>query len=104
MKASYSYLLLSGMMVTGCAMISTSQSAYRPPAASGLVGVRPYPTPSHVCQVIGENDLTIAYLDDAALLIGCPAAEFGAISDQMGDGAMYIDQVGDWILLSKPFR
>ena len=46
-------------LVTACA----STPDYSSPEASGLIGVRPYPGPNDVCQVIGENELTNQYLD-----------------------------------------
>ncbi|WP_420862394.1 hypothetical protein [Algirhabdus cladophorae] len=76
--------------------------AYTPPEASGLVGVRPYPAEADVCQVIGENDLTIDYLDHTALLIGCPKHEVGAIADRRAEGGVAVDQIGDWVLFSIP--
>ena len=104
MKASILAVPLLGLALTGCDIGPMTDQSYSPPEASGLVAVRPYPTPSDVCQVIGENDLTVDYLDDAAILIGCPAAEPGAIADRMAEGAMQITQVGDWVLLSQPLR
>ncbi len=82
----------------------TPEPAYSPPEASGLVAVRPYPMEGDVCQVIGENDLTVEYLDDAAVLIGCPETEMGAIADREAEGAQRVGQVGSWILLSQPLR
>ncbi|MFG5383902.1 hypothetical protein [Yoonia sp. R2-816] len=91
---------LLAMAVTGCDM----DPPYSPLEASGLVSVRPYPMPADVCQVIGENELTVEYLDDAAILIGCPAVETGAIADRLAEGAMQITQVGEWVLFSQPLR
>ena len=51
------------------------KSGYSPPEDSCLHSVRPYPNTDDVCQIIGENDLTVEHLDDAALLIGCPYHE-----------------------------
>jgi hypothetical protein len=75
---------------------------YTPPEASGLVAVRPFPGPDDVCQIIGENALTNRYLDDSATLIGCPVAEPGAIADRKAAGAIELDRIGDWLLLSVP--
>ncbi|MCY4172538.1 MAG: hypothetical protein OXF25_00360 [Cyanobacteria bacterium MAG CAR3_bin_5] len=71
---------------------------------SCLHSVRPYPNTDDVCQVIGENDITVEYLDDAALLIGCPYHETGAIGDRLAEGAQQLDQIGSWVLLSVPER
>ena len=81
-----------------------SQVEYTPPEASGLRAVRPYPGPSDVCQVIGENALTGKYLDDSAILIGCPFHETGAISDRVSEGGEQLDQIGDWVLISIGIR
>jgi len=72
---------------------------YTPPATSGLIGLRPYPNPDDVCMVMGENDVTRAYLDDAALLIGCPKHEQGAIGDRWAEGARIVGHAGHWTLL-----
>ncbi len=100
MKINVLTVPLLAIAVTGCDM----DPPYSPPEASGLIGVRPYPMPADVCQVIGENELTVEYLDDAAILIGCPAVETGAIADRLADGAMQITQVGEWVLFSQPLR
>jgi len=80
------------------------KSGYSPPEDSCLRSVRPYPNTDDVCQVIGENDLTVEYLDDDALLIGCPYHETGAIGDRLAEGVQQLDQIGSWVLLSVPER
>jgi len=75
---------------------------YTPPSASGLVSVRPFPGPLDVCKVIGENDLTVEYLDDSATLVGCPAGETGAIRDRQRQGGTIVGQEGAWVLISVP--
>ncbi len=79
-----------------------TSAAYTPPEASGLVGVRPYPTENDVCQVIGENDLTNEFLDDTATLVGCPYYETDAIADLRDGGGVSVGRIGDWALLSVP--
>ena len=74
------------------------------PAQSGLVAVRPYPLPSDVCQVIGENDLTNRYLDDTAILVGCPKDEGRAIQDRLTEGGQIVGQAKHWTLISIPLR
>lgn len=88
------------MLITLTACVTPG---YAPPEDSGLIAVRPYPGPSDVCQVIGENDLTNPYLDDSAILVGCPSSETGAIADRQTEGGQIVDQIGDWVLLSVPF-
>ncbi len=88
------------LFLTAC--VPAADPAYTAPEASGLVGVRPFPTEGDVCQVIGENDLTNAYLDDSATLVGCPQTEAGAIADRVATGGRQVDVIGDWVLLSVP--
>ena len=95
------------LIVVMCALASCgpfTQARYTPPEASGLLAVRAYPAEDDICQVVGENDLTLNYLDDAALLIGCPAHELGAIADRKAAGAREVAIVGAWHLLSVPLR
>jgi hypothetical protein len=96
-------LALASLLIAGCAEIKESPD-YSPPEASGLIGVRAYPTADDICMVIGENDLTVEFLDDSALLIGCPQHEMGAIADREAEGAERLTQIGDWVLLSVPLR
>lgn len=77
-------------------------ATYTDPDQSGLVSVRPYPMNNSVCRVIGENAVTAEYLDDRALLIACPAHEFGATMDRIEAGAARLEHVGAWVLLSEP--
>ncbi|MEM9971782.1 MAG: hypothetical protein AAF762_11890 [Pseudomonadota bacterium] len=77
---------------------------YTEPESSGLIGVRPYPKADDVCQVIGENDATREFLDDSALLVGCPKHEFGAIADRQAKGAMLVGHALQWSLFSVPLR
>lgn len=99
MKPALSPALL---IVAALAACGSPDPAYGPPELSGLVGVRPYPGPGDVCQVIGENALTANYLDDSATLIGCPRAESGAIAERMAEGAVQVGRAGEWVLLSVP--
>jgi hypothetical protein len=77
-------------------------TAYTEPADSGLLAVRPYPTPNDVCQVIGENDATRDLLDDSSLLIACPKHEKGALEDRMAEGARVVGHARHWTLLQVP--
>ena len=85
------------------AACEASAPDFSPPDASGLIGIRPYPGPEDVCQIIGENARTAQYLDDSALLVGCPLSETGAIADRKAEGGTVVDQAGSWVLLSIPF-
>ena len=96
-KAHFVGVALLGACLAGC-------TAYTPPEQSGLVAVRAFPGPADVCQVIGENALTVDYLDDSATLVGCPAHEAGAIADLTDTGAVQVDQIGAWVLFSVPDR
>lgn len=87
-------------LLTACA----STPEYTSPEESGLIGVRPYPGPNDVCQVIGENALTNPYLDDTEILVGCPIGESGAIKDRNNEGGTIVDLIGEWVLISIPIR
>lgn len=98
-------LLMLVLAAAGCTNMpanDTKDLTYSPPEASGLVGVRAYPGANDVCQVIGENDVTVEYLDHTQLLIGCPSNEQGAISDRQAEGAQILETVGAWTLLTVP--
>lgn len=71
---------------------------------SGLRAVRPWPGPQDVCQVIGETDATRDYLDDSALLIGCPSTEAATIAAHRASGARLLGELGAWTLLHHPRR
>ncbi|MDP5325822.1 MAG: hypothetical protein NWS99_04930 [Paracoccaceae bacterium] len=97
------------LMVAGCTTTpplgygpEPSTFRYTPPESSGLLAFRAYPGPDDVCRVIGENSLTGDFLDDSALLIGCPKLEQGAIRDRVHDGARIVAHARDWTLLSMP--
>jgi len=83
-------------------MLAAACTTYTPPEASGLSAVRPYPTAGDVCQIIGESTRVVEYLDDRAILIGCPTHERGAISDRVRDGGELLEVVGSWQLISMP--
>jgi hypothetical protein len=87
--------------LAGCAMTSP-EAGISPPEESGLIGVRGYPEPGSPCQVIGENALTNAYLDDSALLIGCPAGDEAEVGARVAEGARILTREGAWLLLSLP--
>lgn len=85
-------------LLMGCATAPAVE--YTPPEASGLVGVGGYPGPDDICQVIGENDLTIEYLDHTQTLVGCPNHETGAIADRLAEGAVELETIGAWTLFT----
>jgi len=87
----------------GC-MVVLPACVYSPPEDSGLVPVRPYPTSADVCQVVGENEMTQAYLDDSATLIACPNHERGAINDRLSEGGQIVGPARKWTLISIPVR
>ena len=97
-------LTLSLVAMLAACETQPDEVVYTPPAASGLVAVRPYPGPLAVCKVIGENDRTRNYLDDSATLVGCPVGETGAIRDRQREGGRIVGQEGAWVLISVPNR
>ncbi len=98
------HYIYSAAILISLSACDIQKSHYTEPEVSGLIGGRAYPDHGHVCQVIGENSLTLQYLDDSTLLIGCPHHERGAISDRKAEGAKELIRVGDWILLEAPLR
>ncbi|MEX0351277.1 MAG: hypothetical protein AB3N15_17780 [Paracoccaceae bacterium] len=89
--------------LAGCDTAPSSGTAgYGPPEASGLVTARPYPDEDGVCQVIGENALTVEYLGDASTLVGCPVVETVAVEEVLSQGATQVDTIGEWVLLMVP--
>jgi hypothetical protein len=103
--------VFTGLTMMGCTSPMTldygsepTRFGYTEPEASGLIGVRPYPNPDDVCMVIGENALTVELLDDAAILVGCPKHERGAIGDRLRDGGQVVGQAKHWTLISIPTR
>ena len=93
------------LTVAGCGLTHPAGSVVKvssPP--DGLPVVRPYPAPGDTCHVIGESDATRDFLDDAALLIGCPSHEAEAIADRQAEGASVVALQGTWTLLSLPLR
>ena len=103
MKTIYGAMVFAVLGVSGCMSEPPAKEVvYTPPEASGLPGVRPYPGPEDICQVIGENELTGEYLDHTATLVGCPKHETGAIADRLAEGGMQVDEVGAWVLISIP--
>lgn len=75
---------------------------YTPPEVSNLIGVRPYPNPDDVCQVIGENYVTRELMRSEGTLIGCPKHERGAIKDRINEGAAVVAHAKHWTLLRVP--
>lgn len=96
------------ILVSACAMHDLNHgpepttTAYTDPKKSGLIAVRPYPNPGDVCQVIAKNDLTSTFLDDNAILIGCPKHEKGAIADRLREGGIAVGHAKHWTLISIP--
>ena len=93
---------LAAIAIAGCTaqtdpLVETAPaSTYGPPSQSGLVAGHP----NDVCKIIGENGVTVNYLDHTTLLIGCPEEERGTIADKIRDGAARLEQIGAWVLLS----
>ena len=101
----------TALLSTGCVAIDPlaygpepTRFTYSDPADSGLFAVRPFPNTGDVCQVIGENALTSNFLDDAAILVGCPKHERGAIADRIAQGGQIVGHAKHWTLFSMPQR
>lgn len=55
------------------------------------------------CRLIGENEMTVNWLDDAADLVGCPVGDV-ARSFAASTGARQIEVVGSTLVMSVPRR
>ena len=91
-------------ILIGCAACEAPVQLIPTPEQVGLIAVRPYPDQDSGCFVIGENDLTNKYLDDASLLIGCPRAFTDDLAQRRSEGARIVAYVERWALLSQPIR
>ena len=103
--------VFAALLGIGCASVDAlgfgpepTRFTYSTLAESGLFTVRPFPKSDDVCQVIGENDLTSGFLDDASILIGCPKHERGAIAERLAEGGQVVGHAKHWTLLSMPQR
>lgn len=97
-------VILTIITASGCMSNSNPEEEptlgyYTEPEESGLVGIRPYPNPNDVCQVVGENNTTAEFLDDSLLLIACPKHEKGALEDRLREGARVVGYSKHWTLL-----
>jgi len=71
-------------------------------AGAALPVVRPWPTPSSGCSLIGENAATNAYLDDSATLVGCPEGS-AQIAEMTGARkGRIVATMSGYVLISVP--
>ena len=91
-------------ILIGCAACDAPVQLIPSPERVGLIAVRPYPNQDGNCVVIGENEVTSSYLDDASLLIGCPRALTQDLAQRRSEGARVVAYVERWALLSQPIR
>lgn len=63
-----------------------------------------YPRPGDACRRLGETALTNDYLDDSAILVGCPgdASDAAAMALVKGEGARFAGVVEGVTMLSIP--
>lgn len=72
------------------------------------VSLRPfgagYPKPGDPCRRVGESQVTAEYLDDAALLIGCPGTRSSAVVKRFvaANGGSVVAVVDEFALISVP--
>jgi hypothetical protein len=77
-------------------------AAFAWPAALRVQGDG-YPTASDTCRRLGESALTVNYLDDSAILVGCPGAPEGpAASALVASGGRVVGAVEGVTLISIP--
>lgn len=62
-----------------------------------------YPNPGDPCRRLGESELTVNYLDDSAMLVGCPGgASDGAAAALMAPGVKVVGEALGVTMLSIP--
>ena len=100
------FLIIWLVALTGCGGLlapAVPEAPHQPPEAFGLRAMAPYPSKNSPCRIIGESEATRDFLDDSALLIGCPVNST-AIADWTLAGARPLARIGDWQLLHVPQR
>lgn len=61
-----------------------------------------YRTPADECEKLGENELTINYLDHTADLVACPTDYEGLGVFQTDTGGVEVARIDGWVLFSVP--
>ena len=61
-----------------------------------------YRSPADECEKLGENELTINYLDHTAHLVGCPEDYEGLGVFQVDTGGTEVARIDGWVLFSIP--
>lgn len=59
-----------------------------------------YRSPADACEKLGENELTVNYLDHTADLVGCPADYEGLGVFQVDTGGVEVARIDGWVLFS----
>ncbi len=92
--------------LTACEFVKTvppepaTITTYSPPEASGLTGLRPFPSPADFCQVIEQTEDLATMQYEGRALIACPKHETGAIDDRRAAGALVVGNAKHWVILS----
>ncbi|TFU03554.1 hypothetical protein EUV02_10355 [Polymorphobacter arshaanensis] len=85
--------LLPALLLVACSQPAPSSS--EKPAAAPTAFVWPatlspfgdgFPNAGDPCRRLGESPLTASYLDDSAILVGCPGAAFDAAAASVING------------------
>ncbi len=69
---------------------------YTESSVSGLIAIRPYPSPADVCQEITD---IAPYAEEGYFLIACPKHETGAIAVRKNEGAVVVAYAEHWTIL-----
>ena len=91
-------ILLIGGVLAACV------PAPDPVPPEDLPFVRPYRAEGDQCRLVGESDVTRAYLDDAADLVACPTEYEGRGVFVFETKAQEVAVYGDFTLYSVPVR
>lgn len=87
-------------LMTGCDM---GKPAYTPTTnVTDLPLMGGYRTPADECEKLGENELTINYLDHTTDLVGCPEDYEGLGVFQADTGGAEVARINGWVLFSIP--
>ena len=91
-----SVLFSAVLALSACDTLRSGDHAvpkYTKPGWPGLSPVRPYPNPDDVCWLLDESR-------NGRALIACPRHEKGAMEDRRNEGARFVENVSDWVVLS----
>ena len=94
--------LASSLTIAGCSETVPVRAVSEPDPE--LLFVRGYRSGNDPCQLTGETEFTIDFLDDAADLVTCPTGDPSASSLVSETNATVVTQTNSFTLFSVPRR